>query len=136
MNVRTHEAQFARLKSVLHRMLLLEISIEQIYKAVDEFLDNDSKIVGTKVESIIKIGNSIPVIYENRPKQEPIIKLPDKIEKRGRKPGLSPKAKITAISALKLYEEKMLIADILESLNIKSRATLYVYLRWAQANKK
>lgn len=48
----------------------------------------------------------------------------------GRKPGLSPKAKKTAAAAAELYRsERHTIEEIMQTLSIKSKATLYRYLR-------
>jgi DNA invertase Pin-like site-specific DNA recombinase len=47
----------------------------------------------------------------------------------GRKAGLSEKAKKTAKSAANLYQSGQPIADIMETLKIGSKATLYRYLR-------
>lgn len=49
----------------------------------------------------------------------------------GRKEGLSEDAKKTANAAAKLYQAKTPINDILKTLGIKSKATLYRYLRFA-----
>lgn len=48
----------------------------------------------------------------------------------GRKEGLSEDAKITANAAAKLYQAKTPINDILKTLGIGSKATLYRYLRF------
>lgn len=48
----------------------------------------------------------------------------------GRKPGLSSKAKKTAAAAAQLYKAgEYTILEIMEALSIKSKATLYRYLR-------
>ncbi len=49
--------------------------------------------------------------------------------KGGRPKGLSKEAKLKASAAVTLYKKGESIANILETINIKSKATLYRYLR-------
>ncbi len=55
----------------------------------------------------------------------------------GRPKGLSETAKNKAIGALNLYnQEKMSTTDIMNTLDIRSRRTLYNYLKWARENQR